>query len=102
MATAIVFDGTEAVGARLATAFVRPAAPLDAETVAKLGGHATEAAWNMRVAYFPADGSALTPDFEVETVQLQSGIVASIVADYPDFAMLLRLQSLEPLAAPRC
>jgi hypothetical protein len=100
--TAVTFDGTEAIGPRQATAFIRPAAKPDAELAAKLGVHAAETAWSMRIAYFPADGSALTPDFEVESVQLENGIVAGIVAEYRDFSMVLHLQSIEPLEAPRC
>lgn len=102
MATAVTFDGTESVGPRLATAFIRPASPPDADVAARLGSRAGEAAWNIRIAYFPADGSALMPDFEVEAVQLQSGISASIVAEYAEFAVILRLQSIEALDAPRC
>jgi hypothetical protein len=102
MVTAVTFDGTEAVGPRQATAFIRPAPKPGADLAAKLGDHAGEAAWSMRIAYFPTEGSALTPDFEVEAVQLESGIVTSILADYSDFSVILDLQSIEPLDAPRC
>ena len=100
--TAVTFDGTEAIGPRQATAFIRPAPKPDADLAAKLGSHVNEAAWSMRIAYFPTEGSALTPDFEVEAVQLESGIAASILANYPDFSVILRLQSIEPLDAPHC
>ena len=102
MVTAVIFDGTEAIGPRQVTAFIRPAAKPDAELAAKLGGHAGEKAWSMRLAYFPTQGSGLMPDFEVESVQLESGIAASIAADYPDFSVILHLQSIEPIEAPRC
>ncbi len=102
MVTAVTFDGTEAIGPRLATAFIRPAPKPDADLAAKLGSHAADAAWNIRIAYFPTDGSSLMPDFEVEVLQLQSGIAAAIVADYPDFAIVLHLQSIEALDAPHC
>lgn len=58
--------------------------------------------WPIRIAFFPSGGQAAEPDFEVEAMAQDNGVVREFVFDYGDFAMQANLSQIEPVAAPAC
>lgn len=97
--TATIFEGSDKVGTRLATTFIRPSSakrPTVSDELADIES------WTMRTAYFPAEGSGSVPDFEVQATQFANGVADDILLDYGDFSVLLSLQSFELLPQPDC
>lgn len=102
LVSATVFDGTEDVGARPVTAFIRESPPIDPETAGIIGDNMGDGAWFMRAAYFKPGDVGAAPEYEVEVLQLDNGIAAAFSADYGLYAMQMDLRSLEVLSLPSC
>lgn len=102
MVSATVFEGSDKVGTRLATTFIRPSASQRSAAHSVTGKFSATRAWTMRTAYFPATGTGSVPDFEVQATQFENGVADDILLDYGEFSVLLTLQSVEALPAPAC
>jgi hypothetical protein len=101
LASAWVFDGGALENAAQVSAAIGP--PL-----ARAGGKKPtdplldRPSWRMRLAYFPPDSEAETPDYE-ETIQLlDNGVVRDMLLDYGDYSLRVKLDDIEALPKPRC
>jgi len=103
---ATVFDGTDEEGPQRAIAFIVPLAggAADGIGVAKPGlGPMTERpGWKVRIAFYPENGRAAAPEYEVEAVVLDNGVATRLEMIFPDFTAVQTLMKVEALAPPKC
>ena len=105
-----VFDGSSVENATQITAVIGPELKPDAAT-----GNDTEPApeaakspllqhpgWRVRLAFFPPDSAAETPDYELGMRLLANGVSRDMELDYGDYVIKARLDEIEPLPKPGC
>lgn len=100
-----VFDGARLDGAFKVNAFIGRAARPAAGTPVPQGDVAllrNQAAWSVRLAFFPADAQGGQPEYEVSMELLANGIARAMVLDYGDFALDAQLRHIEALPRPKC
>ena len=96
-----IFDGTEIEGAQEAVAFIGPRQ----EGPGHGGGQGPLVArpgWNMRLAVYGTDKRQSVPQFELEFLQLDNGVVSRLMLDFKKFTILVSLEKVESLPAPSC
>jgi len=96
-----VFDGSEAEGATPISAVVGKAKPIDADDF-KAGNLVRKAAFPVHLAFFPTAEQEYLPDYETTMMLQDNGVVRSMLIDYGDFKVDVKLESLEPTAKPPC
>ena len=97
-----VFDGTDGEGPQRVVAFVGTAVPADAAAGTALGPMAARPGWAMQLAFYPLDGAAAVPDYEIAVLQLDNGVARRLTFDYGAFALDMDLERLEALPPPDC
>lgn len=96
-----VFDGATVEGAVLVTAAIGekvepdPKDPLKAPILQHSG-------WRVRLAFFPADESEETPDYELGMLLLENGVSRDMLIDYGDYTIKAKLDDIEALPKPTC
>ncbi len=58
--------------------------------------------WNMRMAFFPAQGRTAEPEYELDVMQLENGIVPYAIQVFPEFTIDMKLKKLEGLKPMKC
>jgi len=58
--------------------------------------------WRIRLAFFPADQKAETPDYELGMLLLDNGISRDMTIDYGDYTIKAQLARIEALGKPHC
>jgi len=102
-AETIVFDGTDEEGPQRAIAFIIPLQKPGAKPVAnKLGPLVDRPGWTMRIAFYPIDGRAAEPDYEVQAVVLDNGVTPKLELVFTSFTAIQTLEKIEALAKPKC
>ena len=96
-----VFDGATVENAVLVTAVIGPKIEPDAEA-AKKSPLLNRPGWRVRLAFFPADGKAEKPDYELGMLLLDNGVSRNMVIDYGDYAIRATLDDIEALPKPKC
>jgi hypothetical protein len=104
--SSVIFDGSDGGKAFRAISFVgkaRAAGSIarDAENQAAAALRAL-GSWPMAVSYFPLDGQAETPDYQVSFDMYENGVATGLVLDYGDFALSGTLTDLTLLDRPSC
>ncbi|MHA1597107.1 MAG: EipB family protein [Alphaproteobacteria bacterium] len=106
LANTIVFDGADGEGPQRVSAFIGPKLAAGAHQasamVKKLGPLLDRPGWKIRMAFYPLDSQTSVPDYEVEVLQLDNGIVPTMLLDYQEFTVLLEPEQLEMIAPPKC
>jgi len=105
-----VFDGSSVENATQITAVIGPELKPDAAS-----GNDTEPApeaakspllqhpgWRVRLAFFPPDSAAETPDYELGMRLLSNGVSQDMELDYGDYVVKAQLDEIEPLPKPAC
>ncbi len=106
-----VFDGADETGLNEISAFIN--APIEkAATVEKTGGKKGESlddhallqtrAWPIRMAFFAPDSQSSAPDYEMDMVLMDNGVIKNMTVDYGDFTMRADLASVVPLNSSAC
>lgn len=96
-----VFDGTTVSGAALVSAVLGPKIEPDAAEANK-SPVLNHSGWRMRLAFFPPDETAETPDYELGMLLLDDGVSRDMIIDYGDYAIDAKLVDIRPLAKPHC
>jgi hypothetical protein len=101
LVSAPLFDGGAVENASQVSAAIGP--PLARAGGKKAGDPLLDRpSWRMRLAYFPPDSEAGTPDYE-ETIQLlDNGVVRGMLLDYGDYSLRVKLDDIEKLPKPHC
>ncbi len=104
-----VFDGADDQGLNEVSSFIAaPIEPSIMEKTAATGGLAGNPllkgkAWPIRMAFFAPDSKGNgQPDYEMDMVLLENGIMKSMTIDYGDFAMKAELVNVESLPPSKC
>jgi len=58
--------------------------------------------WNMRMAFFPSQGRLAEPEYELDVMQLENGIVPYAMQVLPEFTIDMKLKKLEELLPMKC
>ena len=94
-----VFDGTTEYGTMLISAFIGDPLEVAADAEEPL---TNVKGWRMRLAFFPLDTGAASPEYEVGLELQENGIARSVVLDYGDFTIRGVLADVERLPRPGC
>ena len=107
-----VFDGSAVENASQITAVIgpklEPGAPVNGEDEEKPSDQALKSpllahpGWRVRLAFFPPDSTAETPDYELGMRLLENGVSQDMELDYGDYVIKARLDEIEPLSKPAC
>lgn len=104
-----VFDGADETGYNEISSFI--SAPIEPKVVVektKAGDIAKDnpllkvRAWPIRMAFFAPNSETGSPDYEMDMVLLDNGIIKSMTIDYGDFSMNADLVDVKPVSAPKC
>ena len=99
-AEAVVFDGTDEEGPQRAIAFIIPLAKKAAKNT--LGPLLDRPGWTMRIAFYPLDSRAAAPDYEVQAVVLDNGVMPKLKLVFTSFTAIQTLEKIEALTSPTC
>lgn len=101
--TAGFFDGSSTDGPQYVSVAIGRTQPGDpaADALRQGPSHAIVMAF-FNVGKAGKDKSAEQPEYELRQRLFENGIADRIVIDYGDFAMAAKLDTLEPIDAPRC
>lgn len=58
--------------------------------------------WSMRMAFFPSKGRMAEPEYELDVIQLENGIVPTAIQVFSDFSISMTLKKLEELKPMKC
>lgn len=58
--------------------------------------------WSMRMAFFPAEGRSAEPEYELDVMQLENGIVPYALQVFPDFTIKMTLMKVEKMKQVKC
>jgi len=58
--------------------------------------------WIMRIAFYPVDGRAAAPDYEVQAVVLDNGVTPKLELVFTSFTAIQTLEKIEALEKPQC
>lgn len=99
--TATIFDGSDEEGPVEVNAFIGkpvekmiPAADNQAIDAKLLASPAT----NVRLAFFPLNNPESSPDYEMNLVFHENGIISDMLIEYEDFTISQKLVALEPVS----
>ena len=84
------------------TLVMGPSPKEEADAVAKRLGLREKDSWRVRMAFFPLGGAKDTPEFEVEADYREDGVASSILQDFGNFRLSLKLESLYTLPGSGC
>ena len=56
----------------------------------------------LRMAYFKPDAVEPEPDYEIEFMLQENGVIRQYIVDYGDFTMRARLMDITALEEPSC
>ena len=59
-------------------------------------------AYHMRLAFFPADENSNEPDYEIDMIFHENGIISHMDVDYPEFSVSQKLLALEEIDELKC
>ncbi len=97
-----LFEGADGKGPRNVVAFIGPT--IGANKISKAARDAGLAGpgWEMRLAYFPLSSRDSVPEYEIDVVQLDNGVISRMGMDYKTFSAILKLEKIERLPVPPC
>lgn len=98
----VVFDGADGQGPRKVIAFIGPPVETGRDGKKGLGALVQRPGWNIRMAFYPLDSRAAAPEYEIEILQLDNGVVPRLVQDYPQLTVIMTMEKIETIPAPRC
>jgi len=98
----VVFDGSDGLGPRKVIAFIGPRVESGRHGKKGLGALVQRPGWNIRMAFYPLDSRAAAPEFEIEVLQLDNGVAPRLVLDYPQLTVVMTMEKIEAIPAPRC
>lgn len=101
---AVVFDGSDDEGPVEINAITnRRLSKPDIESSPKIDGSLLNGpAWNVRLAFFPVQGTEAVSDYEMNAVLHRNGIISDMRVDYKDFSVTQKLVALERLKNTAC
>ena len=97
-----VFEGTEGEGHQTVSAFIGPAVGPEKHGWNTKGPLMDRTGWKMRLGYYKAGSQSSTPQFEIELLQLDNGVVPHLVQVFPAFTLVVDLKKIEKLTMPVC
>lgn len=101
-AETVIFDGTDEDGPQRAIVFIVPLKKPAGGAKNKLGPLLDRPGWTMRIAFYPLDGRAAVPDYEVEAVVLDNGVTPKLDLVFSSFTAVQTLEKIEALELPKC
>ncbi|MBI3419514.1 MAG: DUF1849 family protein [Proteobacteria bacterium] len=106
-----VFDGADDAGYNQISAFIGESVKGDSGKATKAKSEGKDAAtdaltarqgWPIRMAFFAPDNERGSPDYEMDMLLLDNGVIKSMRVDYGDFSMSAELVKAEPLPVAKC
>ncbi len=97
-----VFDGADGQGPRKVIAFIGRRVESGEHGKKGLGALVQRPGWNVRMAFYPLDSRAPAPEYEIEVLQLDNGVAPRVMLDYPQMTVIMTMEKIETIPAPRC
>lgn len=100
--SASVFDGTDEHGLSEINSVIGSQKNIGVEAARTGLGDTADAAWPVRMAFFPYDQQESAPDYEMDTSILPNGVSEFMLMDYGEFRLRGTLEKIEVLPRPDC
>jgi hypothetical protein len=104
-----VFDGADENGYNQISAFIGPAVTAENKPTPAKDSKDTakdqvlaQRGWPIRMAFFAPDNERGSPDYEMDMVLLDNGVIKNMRVDYGDFSMVAELVKAEDLPRSKC
>jgi hypothetical protein len=97
-----IFEGTEGKGHQTVSAFIGPQVGPKKHGWQEKGPLMDRAGWKMRMGYYDSGSKSSTPEFEIELLQLDNGVVPHLTQVFPTFNLVIDLKKIEKLPPPSC
>lgn len=101
-----VFDGSDEDGSNDVSVYIgsSAAAPLVAVADGKLAANPLLNAptWPIHMAFFKLNDDTGEPDYEMDMMLQNNGVVRTLRIDYGDFSVTGTLKAIEPVTTPHC
>ncbi|MBE0529862.1 MAG: DUF1849 family protein [Rhodospirillales bacterium] len=98
----IMFEGAGGAGPQRAAAFIGARQPAAADAAARLGPLAARPGWRMQIGFYEPDSRSPSPDYEIEILQLDNGVVTEMLMTMGPVSLRFAMQKVEAVPAPRC
>lgn len=94
---AVVFDGSDETGPVRVNSFIGKAASAHQDNIGKEVDDKLLAskAYNIRLAFFPLSSDEATPEYEMDMIFHENGIIRQMLIHYDDFSVKQTLKSLK-------
>ena len=105
-AETFVFNGTDSDGLQKVIAFIIPLESQTNKLGSKfntiLGSLENVPGWKMHIAFYPQDEWMAEPDYEIQAVILDNGVMPKLDLVFPFFTIVQMLEKIEVLKATKC
>lgn len=102
LAPYILFDGASVKGPLRVTTFISDKKSSSSIKLPMKHKLLNVGGWGMRMAFYPSKGRAAEPEYELDVMQLENGIVPTAMQVFPDFTINMTLKKLEGLKPLKC
>lgn len=97
----VIFDGSDEEGPVEVNAFIGKSRALESltnKTLAEKSPLMQSPARNVRLAFFPLGDDSSAPDYEMNLVLHDNGVISDMLIEYDDFSVKQTLKAIEPLS----
>lgn len=98
----IVFEGVNGAGPQQFAAFIGARQAPAADAAGRLGPLAARPGWRIHAGYYAPDGRSPAPDYEIDLIQLDNGVVTEVLTTTGPLRIRFRLLKVEAVPPPRC
>ena len=100
---AVIFDGSDEKGAYEVNAFIGKSKEIPNTELENVDSTLVSTkAWPVRMAFFPYDDKSSSPEYEMQMIFHENGLVSDMTIDYDDFSVTQKLVALEGFDWPDC
>lgn len=98
----MMFEGAAGTGPQRAAAFIGAKQQPVADAAARLGPLAARPGWRMQIGYYEPESRSPSPDYEIDVLQLDNGVVTEMVMTMGALSVRFAMVKVEAVPAPRC
>jgi hypothetical protein len=97
-----MFEGAGGTGPQRVAAFIGARQSPASDAATRLGTLAARPGWRVQIGFYEPDSRSPSPDYEIEVLQLDNGIVTEMLMSMGTASVRFTMLKVEALAVPRC
>ena len=102
----ISFDGLDLDGPQKVVAFIVPikseSAKFSSSFKKDFSYLVDKPGWKMHIAFYPLQGRQAAPDYEVQAIVMDNGVMPKLELVFDSFTAVQKLEKIELLKVPKC